>query len=308
MKICIPITGPMPHTPAWYSLRTFEKDRSPAVTFGASEAAALCGISDYQSTYELYLRKRGLIVEDEDNEYKQFGRALEGVILREYARREGVTLFGQCPMYFHGEYKFLSATPDEMGCREDARRKFPIDAKNTNARRFKLQFGQEWSDELPMDILMQAQQQMLVMGCDMQETAVLVGGNNLKVFRVPRRDDLCEAIVEAGLEMYDPDFSHPGIVNCMKKAFKINSADCCYFGDDVFEKWQAYQKFGAQIKELEAEQDTIKAEILHRMGEAAVARFADGDIELVRAPRHRSSYTVKACDYTVLTQRKVNHK
>ena len=61
----------------------------------------------------------------------------------------------------------------------------------------------------------------------------------------------------------------------------------------------------AQIKELEAERDEIKAEVLFRMGEAATAKFAAGEFELVRQARHRGAYEVKASDYSVLMQRKV---
>lgn len=309
-----PIPGPAPMSADWFALRTWNPDREPHCVFGASEAAALCGLSNYLSTYELYLRKRGLIVEPEETEAMAFGKALESAILTEYARRNGYSLLPG-GMWLHPKYPFISATPDAMACRSNTEEAWPVDAKNTGVQRFKADFGEEGTDDLPMDILMQAQQQMLVMGTPMQETPVLVGGNRLKVFRVQRNEDLCNGIIEAAVEMYDrlkrcdppdPDFSHPGgLVGVMKKAFKLDPSESVFFGEDMEHKWAEYQRKGEEIKELEAERDEIKAEVLHRMGDAGVARFADAAIELVRQPRHRASYVVKESNYVVLMQRKV---
>lgn len=316
-----PIIGPTSYSEEWYACRILDRDRKIPVYFGASEAAALCGISKYQSTYELYLHKVGLLVDTDeedgpDSDHKQWGHAFEGVNLLEYARRNKVTIAPNQPMLIHPEYQYLSATPDAMAWRESMAEWWPVDAKCTNWLRLAKEFGEEWSDDVPVDILMQAQQQMLVTGTKVQHTPVIVPGRTLKqkVFVIHRNEKLCNGIIEAGRDMArrvldgdppDPDFAMPGMADVMKRVFKLNPDEICWMGEEVNDWWRTYQSLGTQMEAFKKEREELKARILHRMGDAAVGRFPDGDVELVRQVRHRAAYEVKATDYTVLIQKKV---
>lgn len=321
----LPLVGPDPQTPEWFALRTYDPERTIAgqsapVVFGASECAAVCGMSPYDTPLHIYLRKRREIDPIEDNDAMRLGRKLEPVVIDEYRERTGNAVLAPRPTFFHAEHRFLSATPDgtvlprvdnqEVVQAESA---YPLDAKTTTWRRAN-DFGDEFTDELPEDYLLQAQQQMLVMGAALQDTAVLVDGRTLKVYRVERNDDLAAIIVDAARELAErivngdppePNWTHSRTPELVRSMYGVDETKTILLDEPVALMWRNYTRLREEIKEREAEQEQIKARVLAVMQEAAIGKYPADGFELVRKRVERAAYAVEATSFITLRERKI---
>lgn len=317
------VKGPDAYTAEWYAIRRYDHRRDPCVVFGASEAAALCGVSKYATPLEIYSRKRGEIAEVEETDAMRMGKLLEPIVLGEYLRDQPYYHVTDIPMLVLDEYRYLGATLD-MVCWDESdkgsaaakisgwyEKGWPVDAKTTSFRRAE-EFGEEGTDEIPDDYIMQLQQQMLVTGCKWADLAVLLDGRTMRRYRVMANDRLQEGIINAAAEMIEritlhdppePTYHHGSTNKLLKELYGLRNDVEVILSDETALFWHQHEKLGAEIKEREAEQKTIKNHVLHALGDASIGLLPDGS-QLVRAERNRQAYTVKAGSYEVLTKRK----
>lgn len=304
--------GPSPYTSDWYALRTYDPKKSPPVAFGASEAAACCGLSRYETPFELYLRKRGEISPKEETDAMRLGKMLEPIVIGEFGRRTGWEVDAHVPMLISKRHPCIGATPDAWvtvgkECRT-------MDAKTTSFRRAE-EFGEEWTDELPDDILLQVQQQLFVSGCEIGHVAVLLDGRTLQCYTVEANEQLQEVIVEAELEMLDritrgdppePTYNHKSTNELLKALYGVDPNTEVILSDDAAAAWYGRETLKEQIKDLESQVEELTNILLHRIGNAASAIMPDGSklahkLISVKA----STREVKAYTYHKLTKPKV---
>ena len=83
---------------------------------GGSEAAAVMGVSPFESALSLYSRKHGLMPEIQDNERMYWGRHLEEAIAADYMDRTGRLLTDPGPytIYRHETFPHMFCTPDRI--------------------------------------------------------------------------------------------------------------------------------------------------------------------------------------------------
>lgn len=310
------IRGPQPYSKEWYDLRLFKPERTDPVAcpviFGASEAGAVCGVGEYETPLHIYKYKRQEIDAKEITEAMEDGHYLEPYILKKYAKRRGVEIITNIPTFIHPEHTCLSATPDALGV-EDGEL-FNIDAKSITLHRLD-EFGEEGTDELPDDIIMQAQQQMLVTGLTtFQETAVMCDFRTVRIYRVPFSEALADALVDAAQELAEriingdppePDWTHASTPDLVKKLHKVTEAKTIQLDQDTALLWQQRSSLGEKIKELKRQQDSLRAQVEFVMGDANIAYLPDGEKEIVRRETTRGSYTVEACTYIEMRERKI---
>lgn len=276
-----PLVGPWPKDPAWHEARKN--------CIGASEAAAACGVGEWEQPLDIYLRKRGEIPEKDENDAMRLGKALEGVIVSEYEHRTQRTLRA-LPMLFHPEYPFIAATCDRMVIGGDGGFDFPVEAKSTTRDRLD-EFGMEGTDDVPIDYLMQCQQQMLVTDTPKCDLAVLIDGRTLRIYNIPRHEAVIQSLIASESELWEriqagdppePDWSHGRTLDLVRKMYRVE-ATTCSLPSDVAALWDEYEFLGQRIRETEATRRAVQARVLHAMGDSQVARFADRQIELVRS-------------------------
>lgn len=302
MVSILPLVGPDPKTPEWYQARMS--------CIGASEAAAACGLSPYAQPLDLYLEKRGMKPPKEETDAMRLGTLMEPVVISEYEHRTGYAT-KPCSLLFHGTNRFIGATPDRMVLDQAGR--FPMDAKTTTFRRA-AEFGEEGSDQIPTDYLLQAQQQMYVTSAERCDIAVLLDGRTLRVYQVARHDDLIEMLVQAETELWqrivdgnppEPNWTHPRTPELVRSLHGLQNDLVVELSEETSESWRRYQSLGDRIKILQEERDALKARVLYAMGEAATGRLADGAGELTRKMVTRKAYTVKETSYLDLRERKI---
>lgn len=255
---------------AWLTLRR--------QSLGASEAAAALGVSPYVTPVELWQRKLGIAPEQPETEAMRWGTLLEPLILAEYQARTGRRVVATQEYRVHPDHPHLTATLD--GRCEDGRL---VEIKTASA--WAREWGAEDTDEVPEPYLVQVAQQMAVTGADTADVVVLIGGQRLRIYNVPRNDRLVDLVVEEGTRFWrcverrsPPDWGrrtasdlaavYPGCEG--EAAWSLEDAERITGFLDQIE----VDKHAAKV--IEARIEDNKAHVLKAMGTARTGTLPDG--------------------------------
>lgn len=168
---------------------------------GASDVAAIFGVSPYKSALALYHEKRGDIeVPIAEQEALYWGRVLQDPIAVRYAHetRRGLEITDPYAIRRHPTHPHILATLDAIGTPQTNAEPTPAPGPGVveikNAGFFK---REEWRDEPPLVFLIQAQHQMFVTGTQWASVAALVGGTQFFWADISRHDGFIERLVTA---------------------------------------------------------------------------------------------------------------
>jgi putative phage-type endonuclease len=242
---------------------------------GASEAAAALGLSPFESPRELYLRKLGILPEVEETEAMRLGTLLEPVIAQEYMRRTG-TVLAERQLFLRSDSSPLMATLDAVTSDW-----MPVEFKAVGAWSARGLGGEE-TDEVPEHWLIQAHQQMLLAHAWRMEFAVLVAGQRLRIFRVERDEDLCQAIVGGVQAFWNRVLTRVAPPSDARADGRIlhllypGSEGEVELGDDEAELVDLYEEMDQDLKWVEVRRKEIRARLLEKLGNHAVGRLPDG--------------------------------
>ncbi len=308
-RVLLPLVGPDSHTPEWHEVHRTH--------ITATDIPAILGRSEYKTAFDVFAEKTGLVAPFEGNEHTRRGTRYEPVILADYAEATGCTVETPMPLYFHPTATWLAATPD-------ARAKFGsvmvdgphdchgVEAKLTMSRTRSHELGEEGTDEIPDDWLLQTQTQMSVMGWMRVDLAVLLYGR-LKIYPVARNPELIAIIESAAREMHeriqadDPpelDWEHPQTPSLVKSLYGLKEGTSVELPEECEKFYTAYKDLGKKIKETKANREAVKARLLHAMGDNEIGVLPGIATELVRSTVKRKEYTVAASTYTTFRTRK----
>lgn len=144
---------------------------------GASEAAAVLGLSKFLSPMDVWSDKVGLAEPRAELERMKWGRRLQRPIADGYAEETRRTLIDPGPytLLRSIRYPWLVASPDYFLMQHDASAgPGTLDVKNSSVF-----MRQDWTEEPPLAYQIQVQQQLLVTGLTWGVLAVLLGGQQL---------------------------------------------------------------------------------------------------------------------------------
>ena len=168
-----------------------EKEHEDRSTYlGSHDTSAIVGDNPFMNRMDVYLAKKKLTDGIEQTERMTWGLKLQPQILDAFSERKGVELE---PERFirHKKLTWFGGTPDGT----IKGRKEGVDAK---CIRFA---GDDWGDEdtdqVPRYILWQCHHFMTLMNYDRWHVAALVGGQELRCYKVERDKELSDMIIEA---------------------------------------------------------------------------------------------------------------
>lgn len=156
---------------------------------GASEAAAACGLSPWQTPFELWQTKTADTTDDVDSVHMEWGRRLESVVLAKYAETALAPIETPCASRTSNEYPWMSCTPDAL---------LPdrvVEVKTAGLAK-SAEWGEPGTDAVPMQYLLQVTHQMIVTGLRLADIPVLIGGSDYRVYTVPYDPQLGELLIE----------------------------------------------------------------------------------------------------------------
>ncbi|HEX7765915.1 MAG TPA: YqaJ viral recombinase family protein, partial [Nitrospira sp.] len=317
--VILPLIGPDALSPEWKEIRRFSKDRPglPCV-FGATDAAACCGMSPYKTPLDVFVQKM-YGTEVEENEAMRMGKRLEPIILDEYEQRRCVTLRRNLPMFFHGKYRWIGATPDGIAVGGEQRLvdpvfggwKYGVDAKSSTYRRYdkddtdEMKFGQEDTDHMPVDYVMQGTQQCAVLNLPYVEFPVLFDARTMRIYRVERNEDLIGLIIHAEKEMLErlqnndppePNWTHENTRELIGILFGHKEDVVKQLDAEWADQWLKVQRWKEGIKEREAWIEEVNNKILYHLAGATAGIFPSGNEQIKRIVVKESKVTQKDVD------------
>jgi putative phage-type endonuclease len=159
--------------------------------FGASESAAILGLSNYASPLDVYLSKIIEPTERPDTPQTKRGRRFEPVVLDIYEDEHGA-IDRNLGTFTSKKYPFMFASLD--GSRQDDGR--PVEAKTAGQFMAK-NWGEAETDQVPESYLIQLCHQMIVAEKEIGDIAALITLDDFRKYTIALDPELAQMIIEA---------------------------------------------------------------------------------------------------------------
>jgi putative phage-type endonuclease len=247
---------------------------------GASEAAAVCGLSRWRSPYQIWLAKTGNRTgEQAENEAMWWGTAMEPVIAAAYERRTGDKLSVGQICCEHPDYDWMRATLDHLG---PGNRIVELKTAGMNSARDLPDDGD--TDGLPNEWLLQVQHQLAVTGLDWADLAVFHPSLQLRIYPIERCDSIIDALIEQESEFWqavesreEPPPITPEDTEAWSKRIGNTGTMVDLKGDtESLLTAVEYLELGKKIKALEDTRDQARSRLIQALGTADVAELDEG--------------------------------
>ena len=273
---------------------------------GASDSAAILGVSPWRSPVEVWADKTGFAAPDDTaNEAAEWGLRLEPTIAQALADRTGrqVACRPAFQIVRHPMLPWMFCTPDA----EDS------DGRVVQIKTCSAYKAGEWRDEPPLQYQVQVQHELEVLDRDEATLVVLIGGQRLRYYDVPRNQrfiaamrDRLEAFWLCVQEMRMPTID--GTIctaNALARLHPQDNGEAVELDPEAMNlvaEWEDAKRVAA-----EAENRKRLAENMLRaaIGDASYGVLPDGEM-LSLLTQTRKAHEVKESTFRVL--RRVNPK
>lgn len=194
---------------------------------GASEAAAIMGESKWATPFSVWAAKVHDIDVIEETERMRIGKALEPVIADLFSDWAEQNIGEYCYLEGDGEtlftsvhHPFIACSPDKIVCKRNGDVIGILEIKTTDGRNLA-----DWIDAPPLYYQIQVQQQLYVMNMTRAWIAVLIGGNEFRVYPCKRNDVFIKALVNEEVRFWNdhvltkiapPTDGHPATTTALK--------------------------------------------------------------------------------------------
>jgi putative phage-type endonuclease len=267
---------------------------------GASEAAAVLGMSRWKSPLEVWAEKTGTVpVEQSDSIAAEVGTELEDFVARRFTKETGKKVHRVNEAFVHKNYPYIRAHIDRKVEGERA----ILQCKTCSAYKYK-----DWEDDdIPADYIIQEYQELACSGYDRAYIAVLIGNHDFKIKVVEFDKPAIDAVIQK-LSYFWESFVKTKI---MPQIITKND-------DDILQKMFPSGIEGQEValpdnvniiietlQSLSQEERLIAGQIKKYKNElkAMVKENEVGNTDIYKVKWsnvHRDEYTVKAQDYRQL--------
>lgn len=252
---------------------------------GSSDAATAVGLNPYQSQLELWMQKTGkgdllpAIDPNDDSSPMFWGSMLEPIVAAHYTKRTGRKVRRVNAVLQHPQHPWMLANVDRevVGSPEVQL----LECKTAGIHGARL-----WKDGVPEYVQIQVMHQLAVTGYRAADVAVLIGGQELRIFRIERDDALIARLI--ALEKAFWQLVEQGTAPAGDGSDSAEKALRCLYphsdGEDVdmSEDSELNATFEAlldareQLSAAQKQEARLRQAIQIHMGEASRATFACG--------------------------------
>lgn len=220
-------------TPEWHELRRN--------SIGASDAAAILGVSPWKSRYELWNEKVGNSAQEEPSYAMRRGAAMEPQALEEYQKHCEAQFFPE--VVFHEKYPFIMASLDGMSLDGTQAVEIKCPGKETHALALQ--------GKVPDHYYAQLQHQMMVTGLQDIDYFSFDGEEGV-IVKVQRDQEYIDNLLEKELEFW----------KLVKGNIPPEITEKDYISMDEDQAWlrlsEELKSIDRDIKQLEEKRDVIK--------------------------------------------------
>lgn len=252
---------------------------------GSSDAATAVGLNPYQSQLELWMQKTcnadllPAIDPHDDTSPMFWGTLLEPIVAAHYTKRTGNKVRRVNAVLQHPKHPWMLANVDRevMGSSEVQ----ILECKTAGIHGARL-----WKDGVPEYVQLQVMHQLAVTGHKAADVAVLIGGQELRIFRIERDEALIARLIEMEHAFWQQVESNtPPAGDGSDSAEK---ALRCLYPNSVGEEvdmsddpelnatFEALLQAREQLEAAQKKEARLRQAIQIHMGEAGKATFACG--------------------------------
>ena len=247
---------------------------------GGSDAGAVLGVNPYAGPHDVWLDKTGRETGTRESEAMLWGTVLEEPIAAEFSRRTGLKVVRDRFMRFH-DNGIMYANIDRRIVGLVDGKKAILEVK-TAGLRVAHQWGPDGTDQVPDHYLVQCQSYLACTGADLAMVACLIGGQELRIYRVERDAELIAAIEEAVVRFWkhveedtppgdSPNPAIAALIHGLKPRYE--DAVVAPEASDLVAEIKAVQ---AEIKKAKVREDELKGRLCDLIGEHEAVLAEEG--------------------------------
>jgi len=246
---------------------------------GASEVAAVVGLSPWETPFSLWLRKTGQVPPLEENQAMKLGHLLEPVIVSLWEEATGwkaVKASAKDIIYQDPEHPWRKVTPDRIAyeINEDGRKSKCLLEIKSSQKDFE-------PDDLPVYYICQCQYQMHVTGIHVCYLCWLVRGLNFGYARIEYDKEFAEFLVGKVDTFYNENVKggkEPELISVDDFAYKGSDPGTTIEADDeAYAQLLSLRTLNKDLNTKEADAEALKDSIKLYMGQNESISF-DGRV------------------------------
>lgn len=248
---------------------------------GCSNIAQAMGLSRWGTAYQLWERYTGrAAAPDIGNELRvALGTPMEDVLRPFIEQRLGKKLRRDRKEYLHPSLPLVG----NLDFRVEAEKNEPrpvLDTKTSLGFGARARFGEDGTDEVDVDVLMQVQGYCLLTGATLAYVAALVPGPELKIYTLPADPEL-HALVEEGVARFwwHVKTDTPPAITTLPDAARrwpTETLDAIPADEGTLNLLASYRQIKADLKALEAQADAYELTLKERLAEHEAFLGPDG--------------------------------
>jgi putative phage-type endonuclease len=253
---------------------------------GASESAALFGISPWSTTLKLWALKTGKLPQEDftaDREWLDWGNILEPLIANRYAEVTGSKIWQGGPYCIaqHQTIPIMFATPDRMVIESPTRRaRGSLQVKNASAYKY-----HDWQEGPPDFVECQVQHEMAVLDLEWAAVAVLIGGNQFRYFDVERNGEFITELEEQVKWFWQlvqrrqqppMDEVDARSLETLKKLHPADNGEIVTLSNEAIEWWNELESARKATSAAKKQSEQFSAKLRAAIGDATYAVLPDG--------------------------------
>ena len=250
---------------------------------GSSDAAAAIGLSSYKCALSLWLEKTGRQPSEDlsNKEAVVWGTVLEPVVAKMYAERTGRKVRRVNAVLQHPEHAFMLANLDREVITEDGTGVLEIKTAGFYS-------AQLWEDGVPVAYQCQVLHQLAVTGHAWADVAVLLGGQEFRIYRIERDDDKIADLIQREAQFWscvtedqqpEPDASDDA-ERALLSLFPADNGQTLDFTEsgEFNNLFAELLKIRHSKEDIEQQESVLKHRIQAALGSATAAIFQQGKV------------------------------
>lgn len=245
---------------------------------GASDTAAVMGISPWRTAFQVYQEKRKEVKDWQGNAAADWGTRMEPAIRQWYSDTTGRSVRLPDKIMYHKDYPFMLATLD--GYTDDRR---VVEIKTARSGHG---WGEPGTNEIPDYYAVQVQHQMVVTGFEVADVPVSIAGGSPVLYEVPANPEVQQLIIEACTEFWQRviDGNPPEPVtfsDAVARFGKVSTAGDVPATDVDRQRVMDLRTIQEKLTELKSQEEDLKGKLIISMGEKGDALITPEGVPLV---------------------------
>ena len=270
---------------------------------GGSDASAVCGIDPYRQPLDVWLEKVEGIRDEtvSSKEAVRWGNLLEDTVAREWAERSGVAIRRANTAMVHPDLNWMLANIDRrvtgssQGLEVKTRGHFAAG-----------DYGPSGTDQVKDSDIMQCQHYMGVTGWGVWHMAVLIGGQELRSYSIPRDQGLIDDLIDVEESFWSSVqsrerpamiYEHRSCDSLLRRLYPGTNGETLVLPQKAVGIRREMADLAEIKRSAEKRTKALSAEVKDMIGESAVGLLPGSGGGWRRKLVERSGYEVVASEY-----------